>query len=366
VKITRYILIILGVAAIAAIIWYFKSIVTYILIAAVISLIGHPLVELLCKVKIWKFRLTRSISAAFTLLFLLSIIFMFFRIFIPLVVNQANEFAQIKVKEVIVKLKEPISKFENYISEIQGVKTEEFAIENYINDKLVSLFKVSHFTNFFGSLASVMGDIVVAIFAITFISFFFLKNDELFPNAILLLIPNKYARETKHIIYSISKLLKRYFTGMLIDVLAMIILISIGLSIVGLHFNNVLVIALFVGIMNVIPYIGPLIGISFGLIMGLAVNLHLDLYTEMLPLWGKMLIVFVIVQIIDSTIFQPLIYSNSVNAHPLEIFLVILIAANLAGIVGMVLAIPTYTILRVVAKEFFTGIRLINKLTKGI
>lgn len=123
---------------------------------------------------------------------------------------------------------------------------------------------------------------------------------------------------------------------------------------------------LIAGIMNVIPYLGPVLGTTIGLVLGIAGNLDLNFYDELVPLTIYMVLVFITVQLIDNTLFQPLIYSSSVNAHPLEIFLVIMIAASLAGIAGMILAIPTYTILRVFAKEFFSEFKIVKKLTRNI
>jgi predicted PurR-regulated permease PerM len=79
-----------------------------------------------------------------------------------------------------------------------------------------------------------------------------------------------------------------------------------------------------------------------------------------------MTIVFLSVQVIDNVLFQPLIYSSSVKAHPLEIFLVIMAAGSMAGIIGMILAIPVYTIIRVIAAEFFENMKLVKKLTKNL
>ena len=131
-------------------------------------------------------------------------------------------------------------------------------------------------------------------------------------------------------------------------------------------FSTAVVIGLFAGMMNVIPYIGPIIGALFGMIIGIATNLDVDFYAGILPLLGYMAIVFAVVQVIDNILFQPLIYSNSVNAHPLEIFIVIIMAGSMAGILGMVLAIPTYTLIRVIAKEFFNKYRFVKKLTEKI
>ena len=134
----------------------------------------------------------------------------------------------------------------------------------------------------------------------------------------------------------------------------------------GVGFRHGLLIGLLAGILNIIPYLGPLIGASLGVFLGMATHLNLNFYNELLPLAGYMIIVFIIVQVIDNVLFQPLIYSSSVQAHPLEIFLVILIAGSIAGIVGMIVAIPSYTILRVFAKEFFNKFKVIKKLTEHI
>lgn len=165
---------------------------------------------------------------------------------------------------------------------------------------------------------------------------------------------------------SIKKLLMRYFIGIGFQIILIMTLITIGLTIVGIDFQRAIVIGLFAGLINVVPYIGPIIGALFGIVIGIASNLNIDFYSEMLPMIGYMGIVFISVQIIDNILFQPIIFSNSVKAHPLEIFLVIMMAASLAGVAGMVLAIPAYTILRVIAKEFFNNFRVVKKITEKI
>jgi predicted PurR-regulated permease PerM len=158
----------------------------------------------------------------------------------------------------------------------------------------------------------------------------------------------------------------RYFTGILFQVSGIIILVTLGMTIVGVGFQRSILIGLIAGIMNVIPYLGPLIGSTIGVLLGIITHLHMDFYSQLLPLIMFMILVFIIVQLVDNLIFQPFIYSSSVHAHPLEIFLVIMIAANVAGIAGMILAIPTYTVLRVFAKEFFHKFEFVKKLTQNI
>lgn len=80
----------------------------------------------------------------------------------------------------------------------------------------------------------------------------------------------------------------------------------------------------------------------------------------------RVLSVFIIMQIIDNFVLQPIIFSKSVKAHPLEIFLVVLIGAKLGGILGMVLAIPLYTVFRVIGKVFLSEFKVIQNLTRNI
>ena len=107
-------------------------------------------------------------------------------------------------------------------------------------------------------------------------------------------------------------------------------------------------------------------GATVGILIGIAINIHADFMGHTLPVLGFMLLVFVVVQVIDNILFQPLIYSSSVKAHPIEIFLVIMIAGSLAGILGMILAIPAYTIVRVIAKEFLENLKIVRKLTENL
>lgn len=321
---------------------------------------------MLGKIRIGKIKLPSGLRAGITLIFIWFLIFIFFTVFIPLLAQQADELASINVNSVVENMKEPLQKVQSWFAAIQFEQGENFSVKEYASEKLAELFEISYLSNFLAFLAGTLGDLFVAVFSISFISFFFLKDDQLFTNSILAFVPNKYMDETRHVIASIARLLKRYFIGVMIEVLSVITLVFIGLNIIGLDVGNALVIAAFAGVLNVIPYVGPFIGASIGIIIGIATNLHLNFYYELLPLVGLMSLVFISVQLIDNVVFQPLIYSNSVNAHPLEVFLVILIAGNLAGIPGMILAIPAYTILRVVAKEFFYGIKVIRQLTKNM
>jgi len=364
---TKYIFLGLGILLLGYILWYFQSIVAYIIIAAILSLIGNPLVDFLSKFKLWKFKIRRWLGAMVTLILLWTVFIMFFRIFIPLIANEANQIASIDVKQVTQNLQEPLKNAEEIIKNYKITPESDQSIQESIAQKIVSILSISNISHFFGFIAGMLGDIFIAFFSISFVAFFFLKEDHLFSNSILSAVPEKYVDRASLVMRSIKNLLTRYFIGICVQVSLIILLVTIGLLfIAGFSLGKALVIGLIVGLMNVIPYIGPIMGAVFGVVIGIATNLHLDFYSEIVPMVGLMAIVFLTVQIIDNILFQPLIYSTSVKAHPLEIFLVIMMAGSLAGIVGMVLAIPTYTIFRVIAKEFFNNFKIVKNLTKNI
>lgn len=362
----KYIAIALGAAVIIFIIWYLKSIIFYILVSFVLSLIGRPVVDLLDRLKYKKIRVPRALSALLGLLMLWGIVLLFFWIFIPIIAFQASELANINADAVISNLDEPIQQLEAFMQRLELDVFRDMSITEFVSDKLNSVLSIDFFTGIFSSLAMLLGNIFIAAFAISFMTFFFLKDDRLFLEGVLIFVPTEHERAVKHAMSSIRYLLMRYFIGILLQITCIIILITIGMLIAGIRFNNALVIGLLVGVFNVIPYIGPVIGATLGIFLGIVTHLELSFYTEMLPLLGYMLIVFGSVQLIDNMAFQPLIYASSVHAHPMEIFLVLMIAGSTAGILGMFLAIPAYTVLRVFAKEFFNNFKLVKRLTEKI
>jgi predicted PurR-regulated permease PerM len=205
------------------------------------------------------------------------------------------------------------------------------------------------------------------MFLVTFINFFFLKEDHLFSSGVMALFPQKYEENARHAFQSVSTLLGRYFIGIFIDIFCVMTIITLGLTfIAGLPFSTALVLGFIAGILNLIPYIGPLVSLVLGCCIGFVVMHHAGADANIAIQILKMALVYIGVNIIDSSFFQPYIYSNSIKAHPLEIFLVIITAGSIGGIFGMIVAIPTYTVVRVFAKEFFNHFRVVQKLTEKI
>ena len=362
----RNILIFLGILLLLACAWYFRSIVVYILISGVLSIMGRPLVDLLCRIHIRKWSFPRSLSALVTLIIIWGLIILFFSIFIPLVTTQLNYFSTIDSEKIVLLIQGPIKKFETLFRMFNKDITNELSIQDYIVTKVAGVLNINMVQNFLGSLASTMGNLIVAIFSITFITFFFLKDQHLFFESILMWVPDKYVDNVTRALYSIKRLLTRYFIGIIIQSTCIMILITTGMTIAGIDFQQALVMGLILGILNVIPYVGPWVGLFIAIIMGVASHMNQDFTTVVIPLVSYMIIVEIITHLIDNIVFQPIIFSNSVKAHPLEIFVVVLAAGFAAGIPGMILGIPAYTVLRVFAREFFYNLKAVQKITSNL
>ena len=362
----RNILIFFGVLLLLAGVWYFRSIVVYILVSGVLSIMGRPLVDLLSKIRIWKWNFPRSIAALTTLLIIWGVIIMFFVIFVPLVTTQLNYFSTIDSEKLVQLVEDPIKKIETVIRAFNSQITDQISIKDYFAGKVAAILNINLIQNFLGSVIGIMGNLMVAIFSITFITFFFLKDQHLFFESILMWVPDKYVDNVKRALDSIKKLLTRYFIGIVIQSTCIMILVTLGMTLVGIDFQQALVMGLILGILNVIPYVGPWLGLFIAVIMGVASHINQDFKTVVIPLVTYMVIVEAIVHLIDNVVFQPVIFSNSVKAHPLEIFVVVLASGFAAGIPGMILGIPAYTVLRVFAREFFYNFKAVQRITSSL
>ena len=426
----KYLVAAVPLLIIGALIYYFTDIVTYIVLAWVLSMIGAPLNSFLGKY------LNKSIASIITLMTFAFVLVVLLSLFIPPVVQQAREFTSVGYDQLVVGLEEPLDDWNNWLiengilengimkdsidneeevtppkdefqivaidsilksrgdPERTGVtllidlhhpdelhpetetNTEVLASDSFFDRVKKNLFQFldpSRIPEIFGSIVGFFGNILIAILSILFIAFFFLKQQGLFVNMIRALVPNEFEDQTAHAIDESARLLMRYFIGVCVQITIITIFIS---SVLGfLKFENALLIGFFAALMNVIPYIGPILGASFGIIITISSNIirlssnvdpAISFYSDLLPQLGILVVVFAIMQLMDNLILQPNIFSKSVKAHPLEIFIIILMGAKLGGVLGMVLAIPIYTVLRVLAKVFLSEFKIVQKITQSI
>lgn len=350
-----------GLLVAGYLVWYFQAIVFYILIAAVLSLMGKPLVILLRRIRIRSWAVPQWLAAMATLAVMLVVIYALAVTLVPVVIDKIDQFSSFNIDQLTTALCDPISRVEEYINSF--LPDNNFSIREYIHTQVSPLFAAA---NIGSSLASVTGwivDLVIAVFSVSFITYFFLKDDRLFFEGVVILFPTKYEANIKRALDSATTLLIRYFIGICIEMFVKLVCITLPLYLIGLEFNTALVIGVISAVLNVIPYIGPLIGALSGCVIAMLSPVP---GVSMGSVLFQMIVVFIIFQLIDNIILQPYIYSSSVKAHPLEMFIVILMAGYIAGVLGMLFAIPAYTVIRVFAKEFFNHFRVVQKLTEKI
>ena len=364
-KIYRYIVAGAITAIVLFLVWYFSAVVAYILTSAVLAMIGKPMTDMLCRIHIGRTKIPfpKWLAALCTLLTIWIVIVGIFALFVPIVFQKINEFSALDIPHIINSFHEPLMSFEHFIKHTFALDDDSFSIITAISDQIKPLFDVNVINKLLSSIVNTVSDAVIAAFSISFITFFFLKESSLFYDMVIIMFPKKYEENISRALNSTTNLLTRYFTGIVIESALMTLIVSLGLLLWGLPGHDVLVIGLMVGILNVIPYVGPTIGIALGIFIGVTSG-YPDMSGSITAIKIAGTILFA--QGIDNFVLQPVLYSNRAKAHPLEIFLVILIAGSLAGVLGMLLAIPAYNVIRVFAKEFFNNFRVVQKLTENI
>lgn len=364
-KIYRYIVAGAITAIVLFLVWYFSAVVAYILTSAVLAMIGKPMTDMLCRIHIGRTKIPfpKWLAALCTLLTIWIVIVGIFALFVPIVFQKINEFSALDIPHIINSFHEPLMSFEHFIKHTFALDDDSFSIIAAISDQIKPLFDVNVINKLLSSIVNTVSDAVIAAFSISFITFFFLKESSLFYDMVIIMFPKKYEENISRALNSTTNLLTRYFTGIVIESALMTLIVSLGLLLWGLPGHDVLVIGLMVGILNVIPYVGPTIGIALGIFIGVTGGYPgMSGSITAIKIAGTILFA----QGIDNFVLQPVLYSNRAKAHPLEIFLVILIAGSLAGVLGMLLAIPAYNVIRVFAKEFFNNFRVVQKLTEKI
>ncbi|MGE4587284.1 MAG: AI-2E family transporter [Mangrovibacterium sp.] len=364
-KRTRYALLAGGIVFLLFLLWYFSTIVAYILISAILSLIARPVVRSVQQLRLGRFRMGKSLSALLTLVLMWILLAGLLGFLFPLLIREFDQLSSIDPQSVVNAIEEPLRRLMVYLGN-ESARSDSWTLMDLLKEQLSGKLKFSQLTEVFAFVAGTLGNLLVALFSISFISFFFLRDENMFRDGVLLFVPEEYEERVFRIMNSVQNLLKRYFIGLMAQVFMVGTLVTIGLTIVGIGFGHAVVIGVFFGLFNIIPYLGPWMGALVGLLVAVALHIQVDFMRVTFPLLLLMVLVFAAVQLIDNILFQPLIYSSSVKAHPLEIFLVILMSGTFAGIAGMIMAIPVYTILRVLAKEFFADYKLVKKLTENL
>ncbi|BDC98448.1 AI-2E family transporter [Persicobacter psychrovividus] len=354
--------VILGFVLFVFLAWMFSDIFVYITLALIVSTFLSPLVNYFSRKRAsgWHFSRIGAIILAF--LIFSAVITFFVLLFVPLISEQITVLKSLNIDKMIDLALEPVGMFEHFLRANGLTQKPSGFLETSIGNGIEELLANIEVSTLLNNVISVTGNLLVGVLAVFFISFFFLLENGYLRRKFIGFVPNKYFELFVSTFQKAEKLLTNYLLGLQLQMFSIFGLAAVGLTIVDIRYAAT--IALFAAIANLIPYLGPMLGAIFGVIVGMSTSVDLFTYHDYLIMMLKIAAVFGMVQLIDNLVLQPVIFSKSIKAHPLEIFIIIFAGANLLGVVGMVFAIPAYTILRVTfveLRESYTQYHIFNK-----
>ncbi|MFH1297608.1 MAG: AI-2E family transporter [Bacteroidota bacterium] len=357
----RLFFIILFIGLAGFLLWYFSNIVTILLISLIVFIIGSPLTAQLDRIKLGKRSFPHLLSTIITLLLIIVVFFSLVSFFIPLIIQEARMISAIDMDKFTAFFSKDLDSLQNLLTDF-GVMPHELSVSTFIEKKLFKIVNFGFFSNLIKNIFSFTGKFFFDTFSVIFISFFFLFDTTMIRRVVLLLVNEQYEEQTIRVLDKSKRLLSRYYIGLLINIMVMVTLYTLGLLIIGV--KGALVIGLFGGIVHIIPYLGPVLATMMGVILGVTGVVSLGDYAMMGPTALRIILVYIVVILIDVIILEPFIYGKSVKAHPIEIFLIIIAAGSLGGIPAMIIAVPSYTFIRILLKEFLSQFRAVRSLTE--
>ena len=352
--IVRAVLQLTGICILVWLLLQVKTLLIYMLIAGIVSLIGRPINQLLTK----RLKLKNILASSITIVFLMWILVSIFSLFVPLLVQQGENLSLLEINELKGNIETLIQEIGTYFNLDNSFWQQQFSVDNLFQNVNFGLLP-----ELLNQTLELLGGFTIGLFSVVFILFFFLKDSHLQERIILALVNDKVTDRVEKSIEKTKGLLSRYFLGLLLQISILLIIYSIVLAIFDVE--NAFIIAFLCALLNLIPYLGPIIGGVLMLLLTMSSFMGADFSTVILPKTGYVMIGFVIGQLVDNFFSQPFIFSNSVKSHPLEIFIVILASGTLLGPVGMIIAIPLYTTIKVIAQEFMAENKIVKSLTKN-
>ena len=327
----------------------------YIAFALILTLIGTPIMRFFKQ----KLSFNKIASVLCTMCIFLLFITGFIFMFIPLFTTQAQNLAVLNTHQLQESFNNLLVQLDTFLD------SKGFSLDKIIaNSDLGSKLNMSFLPNLLNTIIGTLSGLGIGIASIFFITFFFLKDQAILKYQFKKLVPEAHSNQALNSIQKINNLLSRYFVGLILQmtiifILSLIVFLSFGV-------NGAVMIAFLCALLNIIPYIGPLIGNALGIVFTMMSFISEDFTTVVIPKAISVMIAMFVIQIIDNSINQPVIFSNSVKSHPLEIFIVVLASGMFTGILGMIAAIPIYTCLKVIGKEFLPNNKLVQILTKNL
>ena len=343
-----------GVCILLWLLLQLKTLLIYMLIAGIVSLIGRPINQLLMK----RLKMKTVLATTISIVLLLGVLISIFSLFVPLLIQQGQNLSLLDVDLLKINIQTLAEEISIYFQLDNSFWQQQISVDNLF--KNVNLGLLPELLN---QTLELLGGFTIGLFSVVFILFFFLKDSYLQEQIILALVNDKVSNRVEKSIEKTKRLLSRYFLGLLLQISILLIIYSIVLAI--FQVENAFIIAFLCALLNLIPYLGPIVGAVLMMLLTMSSFIGSDFSSIILPKTIYVMIGFFIGQLIDNFFSQPFIFSNSVKSHPLEIFIVILASGTLLGPVGMIIAIPLYTTIKVIAQEFLAENKIVKALTKN-
>jgi len=350
-RVLRFVLMVGTVAAAGWGLWYFAGIVLYLAVGGILAYLLRPLVD-----RIQSLGLGRVPAILLSFVALLGVVAVVVTSVVPFVTRQVQDLSQLitvdtaaYVANLLQSQVQPVVPLEPGVLE----KNVRQLAESLLQGDLIEGQQVAQTVS---SVVTVFTNIVYAVVIVPFVAFFLLKDELKIRRRLLSLVPNRYFEVTLSILAKVEVNIGRYFRALLVQGTAVAVIASGLLWIVGLR--GAIAIGIFTGLANTIPYFGPFLGFLAGTLVGIA-------QTGDAALVPGVALAMALTQLADNVLLQPLIFSQAAQTHPLVILFVVLVGAQLGGLVGMLVAIPVTTTIRVVAEQLLWSLRNYRILRAG-
>lgn len=309
---------------------FLKVVVGPFIFAMIISYILNPVVSMLAERKVPRTMAVLLIYAVFC-----TFLTVFLVNFIPMFIDQMQELNK-HLPELSMRAQSLVVEFNNssFMPESlrEGVNKSLVLLERRVSETLVE------FVNNIGSMVGALFIVLV----VPFLAFYILKDFDVFERAVIKYVPRSHRKNTVKLLKDIDEALGSYIRGQLLVCGIIGTLAYIGYLLIGMPYT--LLLASIVAITNVIPYIGPFIGAAPALLMASTVSFKMMLLV---------VIVNTVCQILESNIISPQVVGRTLHLHPLLIIFALLVGGYVAGIVGMILAVPIFATCKVIIQHMF-------------
>lgn len=309
---------------------FFSTLFGPILAAGLLFYLFNPLIK-----QLGKFKISRNWAIAIVFLVFFGSLVVIIAMVIPNLVKQITQLVS-ALPDFAIKLQETGDKW------VHSDLFEKIDFNQYWNQLDIKPAKIAekvmqNFTTGLGSFISTATSITIGVFTVPMMLFYMLKDGDRLIPSVQKMMPSRYNQEVADLLGKMSNTISAYISGQALECLFVGMGTFIGYLIIGLPYAFLF--GFIAGVTNIIPYIGPYIGIAPALFVALTISI---------PKTILVIVVVVAIQQIDANFVYPNIIGRSLDIHPLTIIVILLVAGNIAGVVGMILAIPFYAVVKTV------------------